>query len=133
MQLVANTVCIQCAFVPSGNLKEELLKYISVDQLPAMYGGNCYEPDPECSNFINPGRDIPPKYFLTNRTEMSRDSMDQVVVGRGSTHKVQQEVTERGCTLQWEFFSTDYDVSFGVHLKKRAADGRKEKEIIVRG
>lgn len=111
----------------NSNLKEELQKYISLDELPAMYGGNRYAPDAQCSDFIRPGRDVPPKYYLTNQTETSKDQMDRVMIGRGSTHKVQCEVMEEGSTLQWEFFSTDYDISFGVYLKKKAgADGGKE-------
>ena len=35
-----------------------------------------------------------------------------------------------GTTVQWEFFSTDYDISFEFHLKKKVAD-KTEKEIIV--
>jgi hypothetical protein len=113
------------SFPFKGNLKEEMQKYISLDELPAMYGGNRMEPDPECTAYINPGRDVPPKYYLTNLTETSRDQMDKVVVGRGSTHKVNFAVEEVGSTLQWEFFSTDYDISFEVYRK-----GTKKRRLL---
>ena len=89
------------------------------------------EPDPECSDFISPGRDVPPKYYLTNQTETSKEQMDRVTVGRGSAHKASSVVEEAGSTLQWEFFSTDYDVSFSMYLKRRVGD-KKEKTTIVR-
>ena len=70
------------------NWQQELQKYIHPDQLPAMYGGNRYEPDAECSDYISSGGDVPPKYYLTNQTEASKDEMKRVLVGRKSTHKV---------------------------------------------
>ena len=99
-----------------------------------MYGGNRYAPDAECSDFIRPGRDVPPRYFLSNRMEASRDHMTRVVVGRGSVHKVRCEVTEVGSTLKWEFFSTDYDIGFSMYMKtKRTQEEKKpEKLTIVR-
>lgn len=87
-------------------------------------------PDEECSDFISPGRDVPPKYYLTNQTETTRDKMDRIVIGRGSTHRQKFVVEGVGNTLQWEFFSTDYDIAFGVYLQKTGAE-KTEKEAIV--
>ena len=117
--------------MPAGNLKEEMQKYISLDQLPGMYGGNRFEPDAECSDYIRPGRDVPPKYYLSNCTETSREEMERVVVGRGSSHKVRHEVAAVGFTLQWEFFTSEYDIAFGVTMNYMAAE-KKGKQIIVR-
>ena len=36
-----------------GNWKEEILEYISPDQLPQAYGGNRCEPDPICSDLVS--------------------------------------------------------------------------------
>ena len=104
-------------------------KYISLDELPAMYGGNQYAPDAECSNFIRPGRDVPPKYYLTNQMGASKEHMTRVVIGSGLVHEVCCEVVEAGSTLQWEFFSTDYDISFGICMGPR---DETEKVTIVR-
>ncbi|KAL5478133.1 hypothetical protein EMCRGX_G025014 [Ephydatia muelleri] len=41
--------------VLGANWKEELLQYISPDQLPQAYGGTRCEPDPMCTNFITVG------------------------------------------------------------------------------
>ena len=114
-----------------GNLREEISKYISPDQLPALYGGDRYEPDAECSDYIQHGGDVDPKYYLTNCTETSKEDMERVVVGRGSSHKVRHQVAEVGCTLQWEFFTTDYDIAFRVSMKKRVRD-KEERQTIVR-
>ena len=37
----------------AANWKEELLQYISPDQLPQAYGGTRCEPDPMCTNFVS--------------------------------------------------------------------------------
>ncbi len=97
-----------------------------------MYGGNRYEPDAECSNYINVGRDVPPKYYRTNQTATSKEDMERVMVGRGSSHKAHYEVEDVGSTLQWEFFSTGYDISFGLSVKKRNGVDGTEKDVIVR-
>ncbi len=103
--------------------------YISLDQLPALYGGDRYEPDAECSNYIQHGGDVDPKYYLSNRTETSREEMERAVVGRGSSHKVRHKVAEIGSTLQWEFFTTDYDIAFELSFVKTEV---ARKKIIVR-
>ena len=113
---------MSCYFLYLGNWKDELQKYISPDQLPAMYGGNRYEPDAECSNYICPGRDVHPKYYLTNQTKTSMEDMERVVVRRGASHKVQCEVTDVRSTLRWEFFTTGYDIAFGISIKKKEED-----------
>ena len=107
-------------------------KYISLDQLPALYGGERYEPDPECSNYIQHGGDVDPKYYLSNRTETSREEMERVVVGRGSSHRVRHEIAEVGSILQWEFFTTDFDIAFELSVVKTEVGG-KERHVIVRG
>ena len=107
-----------------------LQKYISVDQLPAMYGGNQYAPDPECSDYIKRGRDVPTKYYFSNKV-FKEAGWEKKVAKRGSSLKVRHKVMEPGCTLQWEFYSTDHGITFGLTLNHMVA-GRKSKEKIVR-
>ena len=114
-------------------MREEIQKFISLDQLPALYGGERYEPDAECSDYIQHGGNVDPKYYLSNCTETSKEEMERVVVGRGSSHKVRHEVAEVGSTLQWEFFTTDYDIAFELSVVGRTeAGGKKNKQIVVR-
>jgi hypothetical protein len=115
----------------TDNLREEMQKYISLDQLPAMHGGDRYEPDAQCSRYIRPGRDVPPKYYLINCTETRREDMERVVVERGLPHKVRLEVSEPGSILKWEYVTIERDITFGVTMKHKVAE-RTEKRIIVR-
>ena len=155
---------VACHLPPlSGNWQEVLREHISPDQLPQAYGGTRCEPDPYCSDYvrhflfithptlfykhlslssqINPGCDVPEKYYLTNQTETSREEMERVVVGRGSSHEVEYQVDCAGTVLRcergregrrmtslgvllyslslhrWEFVSDSYDIGFGWYLK----------------
>ena len=112
----------------TGNWKEELQKYISPDQLPVMYGGTRQEPDDQCSNYLRQGGNVPPRFYLTNQTETSRDEMERITVGRRSAHNVVYEIEQVGSTLQWEFFTTTYDISYEVYIKSAS---KKDRVIIV--
>ncbi len=122
-------------------------KYISPDQLPQAYGGTRCEPDAWCTNYvsmvllhpphfqvnycdkINPGYDVPVEFYFTNQTNISRDEMERVVIGRGSSHKVVCEITEAESILAWEFVSSDYDVGFGVTLLTE--DGKRLEVVCL--
>lgn len=77
---------------------------------------------------------------MTNLTETSKEDMEKVLVGRGSTHRVEVEVEEPGTVIRskggtganrlischdciacffyrWEFLTNDYDIGFGLFLK----------------
>ena len=47
-----------------------------------------------------------------------------------SNLQIRFEITEVGTTLQWEFFTTSYDIYFEVYLKKKVAE-KTEREVIV--
>lgn len=49
---------------------------------------------------LNWGGDIPEELFLTNLTETSKEDMEKVLVGRGSTHRVEVEVEEPGTVIR---------------------------------
>ena len=52
---MTNHVPTRGSFVVAANWKEEILQYISPDQLPQAYGGTRCEPDPICSDFVSCG------------------------------------------------------------------------------
>ncbi|KAL5478140.1 hypothetical protein EMCRGX_G025029 [Ephydatia muelleri] len=106
--------------VLGANWKEELLQYISPDQLPQAYGGTRCEPDPMCTNFITVGGDIPPEYYLTNLTETSKEDMESVLVSRGSSYEREFTVELPGTVIRWEFITNDHDISFGWYQKSGA-------------
>lgn len=97
-----------------------------------MYGGNRYEPDAECSDYIRPGRDVDPKYFICNvASEISEEADTLVEVKRGFSRNVQVEVSQAGSTLQWDYRSTGGAIKFGVTIKRKVFEQTK-KETIVR-
>lgn len=79
---------------------------------------------------INQGGDIPEQYYMTNLTETSREEMERVVIGRGSTHKVTLQVDKSSSVIQWEFVSTQYDIAFGIYHKTKQS-GKKSKNELV--
>ena len=82
---------------------------------------------------INQGGDVPEKYYLTNLTETSREEMERVVIGRGSTHKVTLEVDKSGSVIQWEFVTSEYDIAFGIYHQVKEDKGKKVKNELVWG
>ena len=69
---------------------------------------------------------------MTNLTGATREEMERVVVGRGSSHKVTLEVDKSGSVIQWEFISTEYDIAFGIYHQVREEKGKKVKNELVR-
>ncbi|KAL5479687.1 hypothetical protein EMCRGX_G023244 [Ephydatia muelleri] len=112
----------QSKFVLLGaNWREEILQYISPEQLPQVYGGTRCEPDPACSNFINMGGDVPPEYYLTNSTQTNKEDMERLVVSRGSSHNLEFPVEIPGTSIRWELITIDHDIGFGWFQKFEAA------------
>jgi hypothetical protein len=81
---------------------------------------------------INQGGDIPEKYYMTNLTSTDRESMERVVIGRRSTHKVTLEVDKCGSVIQWEFVSSQHDIAFGIYQQAEKQNGKKNKSELVR-
>ncbi|XP_064392019.1 SEC14-like protein 2 isoform X1 [Halichondria panicea] len=115
--------------VLGSNWQEELQKYISPDQLPQAYGGTRCEPDPWCSDHLNPGCDVPPEYYLTNQTETEKEEMDRVVVGRGGCCELEYQVELEGSLIRWEFISTCYNISYSILYKDSEAKQSKEEVL----
>ncbi|XP_067941657.1 retinal-binding protein-like isoform X2 [Watersipora subatra] len=110
------------------NYKEELLKYIDEDQLPAYLGGTMTGPDgdPKCSHKICHGGDVPKAYYIDESTQTK--SMDKASVAPGNELKIECEVASPGSVLSWRFKTEDKDIGFGVNLK---ADGEaKDRELL---
>ena len=80
---------------------------------------------------INQGGDIPEKYYMTNLTSTDRESMERVVIGRRSTHKVTLEVDKCGSIIQWEFISSQHDIAFGIFQQAEKQNGKKNKNELV--
>jgi len=64
---------------------------------------------------INHGGDVPEEYYLTNISEAKKEEMKKVVVGARTAHRVVCEVPQPQSVLKWMFFTTEYDIAYGVH------------------
>nr|XP_020762752.1 putative SEC14-like protein 6 [Odocoileus virginianus texanus] len=112
-----------------GNWKQELLKFISPDQLPVEFGGTMTDPDgnPKCLTKINYGGDVPQHYYLHNHVRVKYDH--QATVGRGSSLQVDNEILFPGCVLRWQFASDGGDIGFGVFLKTKMGERQRAGEM----
>uniref|UniRef100_A0A8C0AKI7 SEC14 like lipid binding 4 n=1 Tax=Bos mutus grunniens TaxID=30521 RepID=A0A8C0AKI7_BOSMU len=104
-------------FVPTGNWKQELPKFISPDQLPVEFGGTMTDPDgnPKCLTKINYGGDVPQHYFLRNHVRVQYDH--------------QATILFPGCVLRWQFASDGGDIGFGVFLKTKMGERQRAVEM----
>ena len=68
---------------------------------------------------------------MTNLTSTDRESMERVVIGRCSTHKVTLEVDKCGSIIQWEFMSSQHDIAFGIFQQAEKQNGKKNKNELV--
>ncbi|KAH0517990.1 SEC14-like protein 4 [Microtus ochrogaster] len=111
------------------NWKQELLKFMSPDQLPVEFGGTMTDPDgnPKCLTKINYGGDVPKHYYLCRQEKPHYEHT--VVVGRGSSHQVENEILFPGCVLRWQFSSEGGDIGFGIFLKTRMGERQKAGEM----
>ncbi|XP_055480032.1 SEC14-like protein 4 [Psammomys obesus] len=110
--------------------KQELLKFVSPDQLPVEFGGTMTDPDgnPKCLTKINYGGDVPERYYMCKQERPQYGHT--VVVGRGSSHQVENEILFPGCVLRWQFASDGGDIGFGIFLKTRMGERQKAGEMV---
>ncbi|XP_065760583.1 SEC14-like protein 4 isoform X1 [Muntiacus reevesi] len=115
--------------IMGGNWKQELLKFISPDQLPVEFGGTMTDPDgnPKCLTKINYGGDVPQRYYLRNHVRVQYDH--QETVGRGSSLQVDNEILFPGCVLRWQYASDGGDIGFGVFLKTKMGERQRAGEM----
>ncbi|XP_055261004.1 SEC14-like protein 4 isoform X1 [Moschus berezovskii] len=115
--------------IMGGNWKQELLKFISPDQLPVEFGGTMTDPDgnPKCLTKINYGGDVPQHYYLRNHVRVQYDH--QATVGRGSSLQVDSEILFPGCVLRWQYASDGGDIGFGVFLKTKMGERQRAAEM----
>ncbi|XP_045682800.1 SEC14-like protein 4 [Phyllostomus hastatus] len=112
-----------------GNWKQELLKFISPDQLPVEFGGTMTDPDgnPKCLTKIKYGGEVPKSYYLHNQVRVQYDHT--ATVGRGSSLQVENEILFPGCVLRWQFASDGADIGFGVFLKTKKGEKQRVGEM----
>uniref|UniRef100_A0A5F9DVM5 SEC14 like lipid binding 3 n=1 Tax=Oryctolagus cuniculus TaxID=9986 RepID=A0A5F9DVM5_RABIT len=109
--------------------KEELLKLISPEELPAHFGGTLTDPDgnPKCLTKINYGGEIPKSMYV--RDQVKTQYEHSVQISRGSSHQVEYEILFPGCVLRWQFLSDGGDIGFGVFLKTKMGERQRAGEM----
>ncbi|GFU50065.1 SEC14-like protein 4 [Nephila pilipes] len=110
--------------------KEELLKFIDADDLPAFLGGNKTDPDgnPLCNTFVIHGHKIPESYYLCNHEKKLSVASDveKLIVARSSKEEINFEVSKVGSILEWEFETKNRDIGFSLYLKENELEDRVE-------
>ncbi|XP_069921918.1 putative SEC14-like protein 6 isoform X1 [Oryctolagus cuniculus] len=111
------------------NWKQDLHKFISPDQLPAVFGGTMTDPDgnPKCLTKINYGGEVPKSYHRRQQVRLQYEHT--VSVGRGSSQQVENEILFPGCVLRWQFASDGGDIGFGVFLKTKMGERQRAGEM----
>ncbi|XP_055940493.1 retinal-binding protein-like isoform X2 [Argiope bruennichi] len=99
--------------------KEELLKFIDADVLPAFLGGNKTDPDgnPLCKTIVKHGEPIPKKYYMANEKKKLRVGCEKLTILPFSKEEISFEVKEENSNLQWEFEVKSRDIDFSLHFK----------------
>ncbi|XP_077730448.1 SEC14-like protein 4 isoform X1 [Canis aureus] len=113
-----------------GNWKQELLRFISPEQLPVEFGGTMTDPDgnPKCLTKIKYGGIVPKSYYLRNQVKTHYEHT--VTVARGSFVQVENEILFPGCVLRWQFASDGADIGFGVFLKTKTSEREWAGEMV---
>ncbi|XP_004086486.1 SEC14-like protein 2 [Oryzias latipes] len=116
-------------YILGANWQEVLLKYIDVEELPAIYGGKLTDPDgdPRCRTRINHVGPVPPSYYVRDHVKV--DYEQSITVNRASSQQQDYEILFPGCVLRWHFASDGADIGFGVFLKAKKGEWKKAGEM----
>ncbi|GIY47310.1 retinal-binding protein [Caerostris darwini] len=133
--------CLSAAYVSRAQFfgadgwKEELLKIIDADQLPAFLGGNKTDPDgnPLCKTLVMQGGKVDEKYYI-HKTKVplanSSDQVKKIVLARASFSEIELEVGEDGSLIEWEFETKTRDIGFGLFYKEMVNGEEKITELV---
>ncbi|GFU38982.1 SEC14-like protein 2, partial [Nephila pilipes] len=113
--------------------KQELLKDIDADVLPAFLGGNRTDPDgnPMCNTFIIHGQIVPERYYLCNSEKRLFNSPDakKITVSRFSKEEKTFKVKEADSYLEWAFETMNKDIEFSVYFKDKSLENSKKEYV----
>ncbi|GFQ78626.1 SEC14-like protein 2 [Trichonephila clavata] len=131
--IFSSAVIEKLKFYGSSGWKEDLLKIIDADELPAFLGGNKTDPDgnPLCKTFVRHGHQIPESYFFNNRKKLlsSSSHLKKLTVQRSSVEEMRFNVTERGSLLEWEFELKNRDIDFTVYFNSSGEESKLVKVV----
>ncbi|KAF8794825.1 SEC14-like protein 2 [Argiope bruennichi] len=114
--------------------KEELLKEIDADQLPAFLGGTKTDPDgnPLCKTLISQAGKIDEKYYIhkSKNPLSSAPDVKKIVLARASFSEIELDVEEDGSFIEWEFETKTRDIGFGLFYKEIVDGEEKITELV---
>ncbi|GFR21877.1 retinal-binding protein [Trichonephila clavata] len=126
--LFSSAVIEKLIFYGSSGWKEDLLKIIDADALPAFLGGNKTDPDgnPLCKTFVKHCEKIPESYYFNIRKELlsSCSHLKKLTVQRSSMEEMRFNITERGSLLEWEFELKNRDIDFSVYFNSSGEESK---------
>ncbi|GFY76979.1 retinal-binding protein [Trichonephila inaurata madagascariensis] len=128
--IFSSAVLEKLKFYGSSGWKEDLLKIIDADELPAFLGGNKTDPDgnPLCKTFVKHGQQIPESYYLNYRKKLLSCSshLKKLTVQRSSMEEMRFKITESLSLLEWEFELKNRDIDFAVYFNS----SEEESELV---
>ncbi|GFR33264.1 retinal-binding protein, partial [Trichonephila clavata] len=133
--IFSSDVIDKLKFYGSSGWKEDFLKIIDADELPAFLGGNKTDPDgnPLCKTFVRHVQQIPESYYFNNRKKLlsSSSHLKKLTVQRSSVEEMRFNITERGSLLEWEFELKNRDIDFAIYFNSSGEES-KLVEIVPR-
>ncbi|XP_055938033.1 retinal-binding protein-like [Argiope bruennichi] len=116
--ILSNAIIEKVRIYGKDSWKEDLLKEIDADELPAYLGGNRTDPNgnPLCETFITRGQPIPKRYYKQNRTKRLylESDVEKITVMPFSKEDITFEVKEENSFLEWEFETKARDIDFSL-------------------
>ncbi|CAL1296149.1 unnamed protein product [Larinioides sclopetarius] len=132
--------CLSASFISlvqfhgTDGWKEELLKIIDADQLPAFLGGKRTDPDgnPLCKTFIIQGGKIDEKHYIhkSKNSLINASGVEKTTLSRASFSEIELEVKEGGSLIEWEFETKTRDIGFGLFYKEFVDGEEKITELV---
>ncbi|GBN38869.1 SEC14-like protein 2 [Araneus ventricosus] len=114
--------------------KEDLLKAIDADVLPAFLGGTRTDPDgnPKCPSTIKLAVAVPKKCYKTKNMHRLKEQPEarKLIVSRKSKMPIELSVVEAGSVIEWEFETESKDIGFALSYKESANNKSEGVELI---
>ncbi|XP_035214971.1 SEC14-like protein 2 isoform X2 [Stegodyphus dumicola] len=114
--------------------KNELLKTIDPEVLPAFLGGDRTDHDGNtmCNTIVKHGCLVPEEYYMTKSSNRlsSQPGVKKLSVARLSKVCIELNVEEAGSLIEWEFETENRDIGFVLLRKESNSNDCTPKELI---
>ncbi|GIY49164.1 retinal-binding protein, partial [Caerostris extrusa] len=121
-------------FFGADGWKEELLRVIDAEELPAFLGGKKTDPDGNimCKTLVMEAGKIDEKNYIhkSKNPLTNAPGVKKVVVPRASFSEIELKVEEDGSLIEWEFETKTRDIGFGLFYKETVDGEEKITELV---